>query len=146
KAVIWGDPATDKTDELLRAYGRLVESLGGVYFTACDVGTYSADMDVVNQETSYVTGRSEANGGCGDSSVLTAFGLFQGMRAAAEHAWGSASLAGRTVGIRGVGKVGRHRVEPLVADGASIVATDVRGRALDRISAPYPPVDIVPDD
>src|SRR5205085_4757659 len=71
KAVIIGDPARDKTPELLRAYGRFVETLGGRYYTACDVGTYVADMDVVGQTSRFVTGRSEANGGAGDSSVLT---------------------------------------------------------------------------
>jgi valine dehydrogenase (NAD+) len=69
KAVIIGDPTTDKTPELLRAYGRFVESLNGRYVTACDVGTYVADMDVVSETTRWATGRSEANGGAGDSSV-----------------------------------------------------------------------------
>ena len=68
KAVIIGDPATAKTEALLRAYGRFVQSLGGRYFTACDVGTYVADMDVVARECDFVTGRSPANGGAGDSS------------------------------------------------------------------------------
>ena len=82
KAVIIGDPATDKTEALLRAYGRFVQSLGGRYITACDVGTYSEDMDIIARECDYVTGRTVAHGGAGDSSVLTAFGVFQGMRAA----------------------------------------------------------------
>ena len=94
KAVIIGDPARLKSEALLRAYGRFVESLNGRYVTACDVGTYSEDMDIVARECSHVTGRTPANGGAGDSSVLTAFGVFQGMRAAAEHVWGTASLAG----------------------------------------------------
>src|SRR6185369_10093079 len=145
KAVIWGDPAKDKTDELLRAYGRLVESLGGRYYTACDVGTYSADMDVVNRETRYVTGRSVENGGCGDSSVLTAFGVFQGMRAAAEHTWGSPTLAGRRVGIAGVGKVGRHLTTHLLEDGASVVVTDVNEAAVAALVAKYPQVEVVAD-
>src|SRR5262245_33343933 len=129
KAVIWGDPAKDKTEELLRAYGRLVESLGGRYYTACDVGTYSADMDVVNQETRFVTGRSEANGGCGDSSVLTAFGVFQGMRAAAEHVWGSPTLSGRRGGISGVGKVGHWLADHLIAAGARAGVADAHPAA-----------------
>lgn len=87
KAVIIGDPATDKTEALLRAYGRFVQSLGGRYFTACDVGTYVADMDVVARECSFVTGRSPENGGAGDSSILTAFGVYQAMRACAEDRW-----------------------------------------------------------
>ena len=113
KAVIIGDPAELKTEALLRAYGRFVQSLNGRYFTACDVGTFSDDMDHIARECDYGTGRTVAHGGAGDSSVLTAYGTFQGMRAAAEHAWGEPTLAGRTVGIAGVGKVGRHLVRHL---------------------------------
>ncbi|MDT7716967.1 MAG: valine dehydrogenase, partial [Pseudonocardiales bacterium] len=84
KAVILGDPTRDKTEVLLRAYGRFVQSLGGRYITACDVGTYVEDMDLVARESAFVTGRSLSHGGAGDSSILTAFGVFQGMRAAAQ--------------------------------------------------------------
>jgi valine dehydrogenase (NAD+) len=145
KAVIWGDPAVDKTDELLHAYGRLVDSLGGMYYTACDVGTYTKDMDVVAHETRYVTGRSEANGGAGDSSVLTAFGVFQGMRAAAEHRWGAPTLAGRRVGIAGVGKVGKWLAGHLIADGASVVVADVNPDAIAALRATHPQVDVLAD-
>src|SRR3712207_3842408 len=99
KAVIWGDPEQVKSEALLRAYARFVESLAGRYYTACDVGTYVADMDVVARESRYVTGRSPENGGAGDSAVLTAFGVYQAMRAAAEHTWGTPSLDGRRVGV-----------------------------------------------
>ncbi|MFE9409443.1 Leu/Phe/Val dehydrogenase [Streptomyces sp. NPDC006704] len=126
KAVIIGDPETIKTEELLLAYGRCVASLGGRYVTACDVGTYVADMDVVARTCQWTTGRSPENGGAGDSSVLTAFGVFQGMRASAQHLWGDPSLRGRKVGVAGVGKVGRHLVGHLLADGAEVVITDVR--------------------
>jgi valine dehydrogenase (NAD+) len=142
KAVIIGDPAVDKTEALLRAYGRFVQSLGGRYVTACDVGTYVADMDVVARECDFVTGRSEANGGAGDSSVLTAYGVFQGMRAAAEHVWGSPSVDGRTVGVAGVGKVGRHLVRHLLEDGAAVVVTDVNEEALTRLTADHPQVEV----
>jgi valine dehydrogenase (NAD+) len=145
KGVIWGDPGKIKTEALLRAYGRFVESLGGRYYTACDVGTYVQDMDIVARETRFVTGRSEANGGAGDSSVLTAYGVFQGMRAAAEHSWGTPSLAGRRVGIAGLGKVGRHLTRHLLADGASVVATDVSEQALAWARQNHPEVDLVAD-
>jgi valine dehydrogenase (NAD+) len=145
KAVIWGDPATIKSEALLRAYGRFVESLGGRYYTACDVGTYSADMDIVARETRYVTGRSVEHGGCGDSSVLTAFGVFQGMRAAVEHRWGSPSLAGKRVGIAGVGKVGRQLTEHLINDGADVVVTDVNERTVLRLREAWPQVEVVED-
>jgi valine dehydrogenase (NAD+) len=145
KAVIWGDPTSDKSEALLRAYGRFVESLGGRYYTACDVGTYSPDMDIVARETRFVTGRSVENGGCGDSSVLTAFGVYQGMRAAAEHMWGAPTLAGRRVGIAGVGKVGKHLATHLIEDGASLVVTDVSEAATAALVARYPHIDVVAD-
>jgi len=143
KAVIVGDPAVHKTEALLRAYGRFVQSLGGRYYTACDVGTYVEDMDVVARECDFVTGRSPAHGGAGDSAVLTAFGVFQGMRAAAQVKWGTPSLRGRRVGIAGVGKVGHYLVEHLLADGAGCVIADVSQAAVDRVRALHPEVDVV---
>jgi valine dehydrogenase (NAD+) len=137
KAVIIGDPAKDKTEALLRAYGRFVQSLNGRYITACDVGTYSADMDVIARECSFVTGRSVTHGGAGDSSVLTAYGVFQGMRASAEAVWGEPTLAGRTVGVAGVGKVGHHLVKHLVDDGARVVVTDVNPAAVEAMVTRY---------
>jgi valine dehydrogenase (NAD+) len=145
KAVIIGDPRTDKTEARLRAYGRFVEALGGRYLTACDVGTYNADLDVVARETRFAHGRSEAYGGCGDSSVLTAYGVFLGMRAAAQHRWGTPSLAGRTVAVAGVGKVGSHLVDHLVDDGADVVITDVDPAAVALVQARHPQVKAVPD-
>ncbi len=143
KAVIIGDPRTAKTEPLLRAYGRFVQTLGGRYRTACDVGTYSEDMDLVARECDFVTGRTTAHGGAGDSSVLTALGVFQGMRAAAEAAWGEPTLAGRTVGVAGVGKVGRHLVRHLLEDGASVVVTDVHAPTVERVREEHPAVTVV---
>ncbi|WP_148611957.1 Glu/Leu/Phe/Val family dehydrogenase [Nocardioides rubriscoriae] len=144
KAVIIGDPATLKSEALLRAYGRFVQSLSGRYLTACDVGTYSEDMDQVARECDYVTGRTVAHGGAGDSSVLTAYGVFRGMLAAAEVAWGtpagSGALEGRTVGVAGVGKVGRHLVGHLLEAGARVVVTDVWQPAVDRVLDEHPSV------
>jgi valine dehydrogenase (NAD+) len=145
KAVIWGDPRELKSEALLRAYGRFVQSLGGRYYTACDVGTYVADMDVVARETHFVTGRSVEHGGAGDSSILTAWGVFQGMRAAAEHVWGSPTLAGRRVGIAGLGKVGKYLAGHLIEDGAAVVATDVNEAALEWARSTYPQIDLVAD-
>ena len=146
KAVIVGDPATDKSEALLRAYGRFVASLNGRYYTACDVGTYVQDMHVVSRECRWVTGRSPEPGGAGDSAVLTAYGVFQGMRAAAEHVWGTPTLAGRRVGVAGVGKVGHHLVEHLLDDGASVVVADVSEQALARVTSARPQVDVVDVD
>ena len=145
KAVIIGDPAQIKTEPLLRAYGRFVASLGGRYVTACDVGTRSEDMDIIARECRYVTGRTIANGGAGDSSVLTAMGVMHGMRAAAEHAWGSTSLRGRTVGVEGVGKVGHRLVDHLLEAGAEVVICDVSADAIEAVRARHPEVRAVAD-
>ncbi len=141
KAVIIGDPEHLKSEALLRAYGRFVQSLGGRYITACDIGTYSEDMEIVARECRHVVGRPVASGGAGDSSVLTAFGVFEGMRAASEHTWGSPSLEGRLVGVEGVGKVGRHLVGHLVEAGARVVICDVKAAAVQRVQDSHPAVE-----
>ncbi|WP_370289161.1 Glu/Leu/Phe/Val dehydrogenase [Nocardioides sp.] len=147
KAVIIGDPAQVRAsggaEALFRAYGRFVQSLGGRYYTACDVGTFSPDMDDIARECDYVTGRTVAHGGAGDSSVLTAFGVFQGMRAAARHVWGEPTLGGRTVGVAGVGKVGHHLVRLLLEDDARVVVTDVSPTAVARVREEHPQVSVV---
>lgn len=142
KAVILGDPLTDKSEPLLESYGRAVEALAGRYYTACDVGTYVADMDVVGRTTRFVTGRSEANGGSGDSSLLTALGVFCGMRASAEHLWGSDDLRGRRVAVSGVGKVGRRLVGHLLDTGASVVIFDVDPGAIAAVLASHRDVEV----
>ncbi|MBC7308686.1 MAG: Glu/Leu/Phe/Val dehydrogenase [Actinomycetales bacterium] len=143
KAVIIGDPATDKTPELLRAYGRFVQTLGGRYVTACDVGTRVEDLDLVGETTAYAAGRSLKRGGCGDSSVLTSFGVFQGMRAAAELVYGTPSLAGRRVGISGVGKVGRLLAAHVLSAGGAVVVSDVNPAAVAALRQEHPQVESV---
>jgi valine dehydrogenase (NAD+) len=145
KAVIIGDPASDKTAELLRAYGRFVQSLGGRYVTACDVGMYVDDMDVVAETCEYTTGRSEAAGGAGDSGVLTAFGVHRAMLAAAAFRWSAASLGGLRIGVVGAGKVGRRLIERAVADGASVVAADISAEARERVQRDHPGVELLAD-
>jgi len=141
KAVIIGDPARDKSEELLRAYGRVIDSMGGRYITACDVGTYVTDMDVVAQTSRHVTGRSSHLGGAGDSGILTAFGVYQGMLACSAHRWGEASLARRRVGVAGLGKVGSRLVELLVEDGAQVAVTDIDPDAVTRVQQAFPDVE-----
>jgi valine dehydrogenase (NAD+) len=97
------------------------------------------------KETRFATGRSEANGGAGDSSVLTAFGVFQGMCASAAHVWGNSSLAGKTVGIAGVGKVGSLLAALLLENGARVVVTDVNRSAVERLREKHAEVDVVAD-
>ena len=130
KAVIIGDPATDKSEALLRAYGRLVEALGGRYITACDVGTYPADMALVARETRWATGADPVEGGSGDSGVLTAYGAFVGLQACADELWRSPSLRGRHVAIQGVGKVGRRLASYVHEAGGKLSVSDSNEQAV----------------
>lgn len=142
KAVIIGDPGSTKTPELLRAYGKFVQDLAGKYVTAGDIGTSSDDLDVIAGSTAHVVGRGRTSGGSGDSGPSTALGVFQSMRSAARSVWGSDSLAGRTVGVEGAGKVGRQLIGLLRAADASVVVSDSYAPALDRVVAQFPGVTI----
>jgi valine dehydrogenase (NAD+) len=125
KAVIIGDPRTHKTEPLLRAYGRIVASLGGRYITACDIGTYPADMAIVSRETRWVTGTDPAEGGAGDSAILTAWGTSVATKACAQARWGSDDLSSRHIAIQGCGKVGRRLAKHLSAEGAKLSVADI---------------------
>jgi glutamate dehydrogenase/leucine dehydrogenase len=131
KGVIVGDPTTLRSDELFRAYGRFIDRLGGRYLTAEDVGTTTDDMDVVRSVTRFVTGISRENGGSGDPSPATAWGVLHAMHAAAEHRWGRPSLEGRHVVVSGVGKVGGGLVGHLHDEGAKLTVADVRAEAVE---------------
>ncbi|HEY6697369.1 MAG TPA: Glu/Leu/Phe/Val dehydrogenase dimerization domain-containing protein, partial [Acidimicrobiales bacterium] len=145
KAVIIGDPATDKSEALLRAYGRFVEGLSGRYITAEDVGTNQADMDLVRRETRHVTGVSESLGGSGDPSPATAWGVLWAMKAVAERLWGGPSLAGRHVCISGVGKVGAALADHLAEEGAKLTVADVNDAAADSVVERHGAVPVAPD-
>jgi leucine dehydrogenase len=132
KAVIIGDPQRIKSEELLRAYGRFIDTLQGRYITAEDVGTTGDDMDMVRRETRSVVGVSPAMGGSGDPSPVTAWGVYQGLIACAEEAWRDSSLRGRRVAVQGVGKVGYWLVKHLRDAGAEIVVSDVDVDAVAR--------------
>ncbi len=137
KAVIIGDPSSMKTERLLRAYGNIIDSLGGRYITAEDVGTTPADMAMVSRETQWVAGLPSELGGSGDPSPATARGVMNAMRAVAEHLWGSDELSGRTVAVQGVGKVGSSLVARLTKTGAATVITDVDQIAAERVAAEH---------
>src|SRR5918996_5812683 len=137
KAVIIGDPRRIKTEELLRAYGRFVETLGGRYITAEDVGTQLEDMDIVSRETRWVTGCSHTLGGSGDPSPVTAWGVVHGMKACCLEVFGDASLEGRTVALQGVGKVGHALCGYLVNEGAQVTIADVDVDNLARAVSDY---------
>lgn len=137
KAVVMGDPAADKTEEALRAYGRVIESLGGRYVTACDVGTQPRDMAVVGRETRWATGADVVEGGSGDSGVMTAYGAFVGIKACVERVWGSDATGNRHVAIQGVGKVGRRLAAHLHAEGAKLTVADVDPAAAARCAEEF---------
>ncbi len=146
KAVIMGDPRLMRTEALLEAFGRRVESLGGRYITAEDVGTSEADMDVIGRVTGCVVGRSPEHGGAGDPSPATALGVFEAMRATVSHTTGSDELAGVRVVVVGVGKVGRPLVERLVADGAVVSVADVDDAAVASLVHQLGVVPVAPAD
>jgi len=125
KAVIIGDPKTMKSEALMRKFGRFVENLNGKYITAEDVGTTTKDMEYVAMETDSVVGLPEIMGGGGDPSPVTAYGVYMGMKASAKKAYGNDSLAGKSVMVQGVGKVGFHLVEFLVKEGAKVYIADI---------------------
>lgn len=145
KAVIIGDPKRIKTEELLRAYGRFIETLGGRYITAEDVGTFLDDMDIVRRETRWVTGCSHTYGGSGDPSPVTAYGVLQGIKACALEVFGDSGLAERTVAIQGVGKVGSALCGYLAEEGARVFVAEADVDNLARVVRDYGVETIDPD-
>ncbi len=136
KAVIIGDNRTLKREMVFRAHGRFVESLGGRYVTAEDVGTSTADMDFVHMETEYVAGLATRSG---DPSPVTARGVFRSIQACARHRWGSDAIEGKTIAVQGLGHVGYFLCKELHAHGAILVVTDIDAvrvkRAVDEFGA-----------
>jgi leucine dehydrogenase len=125
QGVIIGDPIKDKSELVLRSFGRFVESLHGRYITAEDVGTTVEDMEVVKYETKYVTGLSQAMGGGGDPGPVTAIGLESGLLACAEKVFGQKPLKGLSVAIQGLGNVGMNLAKLLHARKCNLFAADV---------------------
>jgi leucine dehydrogenase len=122
KSVIIGDNKTTRREPIFRAHGRHVQSLGGRYITAEDVGTSTADMEFIRAETEYVTGLL---GKSGDPSPVTAYGVYRGMKACAHVRYGSDSLSGKTVVVQGCGHVGYSLCKLLFEEGAKLLVTDI---------------------
>ena len=137
KAVIIGDAKTDKTPELMSRFGELVNSLGGKYITAEDVGMTTEDMDIVRNVTPYVTGISESKGGAGNPSPITAYGVFMGMKAAAKFQYGSDVLEDKNIYVQGIGHVGEALVEHLVNEGANVTIADINQERLEEVRSKY---------
>ncbi|HEX8726351.1 MAG TPA: Glu/Leu/Phe/Val dehydrogenase [Gemmatimonadaceae bacterium] len=134
KSVIIGDNKTTDREMLFRAHGRFVESLGGRYITAEDVGTSTADMDFVHMETDYVSGLA---GRSGDPSPVTAHGVFRAIQASAREKWGSDDLAGKTVSLQGCGHVGYYLARELHDAGAKLIVTDIDAERVKRVVSEF---------
>jgi leucine dehydrogenase len=130
KSVIIGDNKTPERERIFRAHGRFVESLGGRYVTAEDVGTSPADMEIVRRETRHVAGLLDRSG---DPSPVTAHGVFRAVQAAAKYRWGSDELKGMRVALQGCGHVGYHLARELNEAGALLVVSDTDEERLSRV-------------
>ncbi len=135
KAVIIGDSKADKSEALFRAFGRYIDSLGGLYITAEDVGTDMEDMELILTETKWVTGVAPAHGGSGDPSPVTAFGTLQGLMAAVKWKFDEPDLDGRSVAVQGLGSVGGHLAGYLLERGAKVFGCDIDHEAIDEAEA-----------
>lgn len=130
KSVIIGNPKTMKSEELFRAMGRFVDSLGGRYIVAEDVSISVADVEIMAKETEFFAGTP--GGGAGDPSPSTAYGVYMGIRAAVAHRLNRASLSGLTVAVQGLGSVGWNLCRYLSDDGAKLIVTDIDTAAVTR--------------
>ena len=137
---------TDKTvdrEAIFRAHGRFVETFGGKYITAEDVGTNPNDMAVVLQETKHVAGLM---GRSGDPSPSTARGVFRAIEASAQHRWGADTLTGRTVALQGCGNVGYYLAKNIHAAGARLIVTDVDPSKAERVVKEFGAIAVEPDE
>ena len=146
KTVIIGDPFRDKNEAMFRALGRFIQSLNGRYITAEDVGTTVADMDIIHEETDYVTGISPAFGSSGNPSPVTAYGVFLGMKAAAKERLGVNSLANVRVAVQGLGNVAYTLCDYLHKEGAILIVTDINEQAVARVVEDFGATAVAPDD
>ena len=137
KAVIIGDPATDKSEALFRAFGKAVQSLGGRYITAEDVGIDVNDMEHVYKETEFVTGVHQVHGGSGDPSPFTAYGSLQGLMAALNAKFGDEEVGKYSYAVQGLGHVGMEYVKLLKERGAKIFVTDINQKLVDKAVSEY---------
>ncbi len=129
KAVIFADPKTDKTPEMLRAFGAAVESLEGLYYTAEDSGVTEDDLKIIRSVTNYAAGFAH-NGIGGNPSPFTARGVWRGVQAAARHHYGAASLEGLRVSILGIGAVGMELARLIHEEGGKLTVADVNQAAV----------------
>mgnify|MGYP005841410501 CR=1 FL=1 len=130
KSVLIGDPRTDKSEALFRAFGRFIDSMNGRYITAEDVGIDVNDMEYVFQETDNCVGVHQVHGGSGDPSPFTAFGTLQGIRASLQRKFGNEEVGDYSYAVQGVGHVGFELVKLLRNEGAKVFVTDINEEAI----------------
>ncbi len=145
KAVIIGDPRRDRTEELLHAFGRAVDALGGRYWAGLDSGLTMDDMVTIHDTTRYVATLPETDGGVGDIAPATAAGVLHAMAACAERVWGTPSLEGRRVSLQGVGACGAAALDMLIARGAIVTIADTDPERARRAAARHGVAVVEPD-
>ncbi len=145
KAVIMGNSRNGKSEALFRALGRMIDSLGGRYISAEDVGITVGDMEIAAEETPYVAGLTKGENASGDPSPATATGVFLGIKSAAKHKLGSDCLDGLTIAVQGVGHVGYHLCHHLHEAGARLVVSDINRDSLDRVAQEFGAEIVAPD-
>ncbi|SDL63192.1 branched-chain amino acid dehydrogenase [Sediminibacillus halophilus] len=146
KTVIIGDPKKDKNEAMFRAFGRFIQGLNGRYITAEDVGTTVHDMDLIHEETDFVTGISPEFGSSGNPSPVTAYGVYKGIKAAAKQAFGTDSLEGKTIAVQGVGNVAFNLCGHLHEEGAQLIVTDINKESVNRAVEAYGAKAVDPED
>lgn len=134
KGVIMADPHRDKTEAMMRAFGRFVECLGGRYITTEDVGMTLLDLEWIAQETSHVTGLPVSMGGSGETSKMTGWGVYRGMQACAREVWGDDSLSGKTIAVQGWGHTANFLADHLLEreEGVKFIVSDINEEAVAR--------------
>lgn len=137
KAVLIGDAKKLKNETYLRRFGKFIDSLGGKYVTACDVNITPRDLEFVRMETKHVTGLPESVGGSGSSSLITAYGTYMGIKAAAKEAYGTDSLKGKQVAVQGAGAVGMNLIAHIIKEGAEVFVTDIDEEKLQKAAKDF---------
>ena len=137
KAVIIGDPKKDKNPAMLKRFAQFVDTLGGRYVTAKDVGISTDDLKIMREVSRHVLGMDGVPGSSGDPSVYTGWGVYNGMKAAAAQVWGSDSLKGKRIAVQGLGKVAVYLISHLVKEGADVIGADVDRDAVERAKSEY---------
>jgi leucine dehydrogenase len=137
KAILWGDPKKDKTEALLRTFGRFVEMLKGRFVTGTDLNLTMGDSSIMAKESRYILGRPKEEGSSGSTGITTAYGIYVGLKACARSLWGEDSLRGKKIAVQGLGAVGGPLLGYLKEGGLELILTDINEKALQQYQAQY---------